>query len=87
MAANFTEDGQFREMYLPNTFLIEYMFTEGQQNNNLNKVSECVLESVDVTYGGDRFQTHADGVPQSTKMSLKFKELEIITRDLIEQGY
>ena len=79
MAANFTEEGQFREMYLPNTFLIEYMFMEGQQNNDLNKISECVLESVDVTYGGDRFQTHITGNPVSTRMSLKFKELEIIT--------
>ena len=87
MAANFTEDGGFREMYLPNTFLIEYMHMEGKRNDNLNKVSECVLESVNVTYGGDKFQTHPDGVPQSTKMSLKFKELEIITRDMIEQGF
>ena len=60
----------------------------GTENSNLNKISECVLESVDVTYGGDRYQTvGGDGMPQSTKMSLKFKELEIITRDLIEQGY
>jgi hypothetical protein len=56
-------------------------------NENLNKISQCVLESADVTYGGDRFQTHDDGVPQKTKLTLKFKELEIITKDMIADGY
>ena len=40
-----------------------------------------------MTYGGDRFQAHADGVPQTSKLSLKFKELEIITRKLADEGY
>ena len=90
MAANFTSNNEgvtsFREMYLPNTFSIQYQYM-GQPNDNLHKISECVLESADVTYGGERYQTHAGGVPQTTKLALKFKELEIITKDLVEQGY
>ena len=90
MAANFTSNNKgvtsFREMYLPNTFSIQYQYM-GHPNDNLHKISECVLESADVTYGGERYQTHAGGVPQTTKLALKFKELEIITKDLVEQGY
>ena len=59
----------------------------GKPNESLNKISTCVLESVNVAYGGDRFQTYAEGVPQQTKLSLKFKEMEIITKSRIKEGY
>ena len=42
---------------------------------------------MDVSYGGDRFIAYEDGAPQTTKMTLKFKELEIITKKQIEQGF
>ena len=38
-------------------------------------------------HGGDRFIAYEDGAPQTTKMTLKFKELEIITKKQIEQGF
>ena len=41
---------------------------------------------MDVSYGGDRFVSYEGGVPQTTKISLKFKELEIITKSAIEAG-
>ena len=62
-------------------------FPVKSKNLHLNKISTCALKSVDVAYGGDRFQAHADGVPQQTKLSLKFKELEIMTRNLMNDGY
>ena len=42
----------------------------GAENEHLNKISTCVLESVDVAYGGDRYIAYEDGVPQVTKLSL-----------------
>jgi hypothetical protein len=57
------------------------------QNTHLNKIGTCVLNSVDVNYGGDKFVTYAGGVPQSTKISLKFTEMEIMTRKRVSQGY
>jgi len=41
---------------------------------------------MDVSYGGDRFVAYQDGAPQTTKLSLKFKEMEIITKTAIENG-
>jgi hypothetical protein len=42
---------------------------------------------MDVEYGAERFKTYAGGVPQTTKISLNFAELNIITKKHIEAGY
>ena len=81
MASNYT-DGTFREMDIPSLFNIRYMYRSAE-NRFLNKISTCALESLDVSYGGDRFVAYEGGVPQTTKISLKFKEMEIITKDHI----
>ena len=84
MASNYT-DGTFREMQIPSFFNIRYMY-RSKENTHLNKISTCALESMDVSYGGDRFVAYEDGRPQTTKISLKFKELEIITKNAIDNG-
>ena len=84
-------DQHGRRLIVPNTFDIEYMWN-GAQNNFLHKISTCVLESMNVSYGGDKFKTHAgingDGSPPiDTTLSLTFKELELITKERAEEGY
>ena len=79
-----------RSFIVPNTFDIEYMYN-GKQNQYLHKISTCVLESMNVTYGGDRYKTYtatAEGAPpQETTISLNFKEMEMITRERVELGF
>jgi len=75
-----------REMDIPSFFDIMYMY-KGKENTHLNKISTCVLNGMDVTYGAERFKTYADGVPQTTQISLSFAELNIITKKHIEVGY
>ncbi len=82
---------QGRRLTVPNTFDISYMY-QGQENQFLHKISTCVLENMDVTYGGDRYKTYenipGDGSPPTeTSITLKFREMEIITRDRIAEGY
>ena len=84
MASNYT-DTTFREMEIPSFFNIVYKY-KNADNDYLNKISTCALETMDVSYGGDRFVSYEGGVPQTTKISLKFKELEIITKNAIEAG-
>jgi len=84
MASNYT-DGTFREMEIPSFFNIIYRY-KNKDNEHLNKISTCALENMDVSYGGDRFVGYEEGVPQTTKISLKFKELEIITKSAIAAG-
>jgi hypothetical protein len=82
------EMGSFngRTMIVPSTFDIKYMHKSGE-NDFLNKISTCVLESIDIKFGGDRTQFFKNNAPMATEISLKFKELEIITKERIAEGF
>ena len=91
MAPSFDGDiGSSRTMIVPATFDITYM-NMNKENNYLNKISTCVLESCNVTYGGERvqfFRPNEDGAPPvETSIELQFKELELITREKLALGY
>jgi hypothetical protein len=79
-----------RKMTVPNTFDIQYMY-RGAENSYLNKVSTCVLENMTVSQGGDRYKTFSENEngapPVETTITLDFQELEIITRERIEEGF
>jgi hypothetical protein len=82
---------QFLYLY-PAEFDIEYgMRVDGGQeiaNPNVNKISSCVLDSVDVDYSPTgRFQTLEKGEPVIIKMSLMFREIETLHRARIAKGY
>jgi len=94
MAPSFAEgDLQSRTFIVPATFDIEYYYAVGKRNEFLNRISTCVLESCNVTYGGERvqfFRPTPDGrgaPPVETSIQLQFKELEIITREKIAEGF
>ena len=91
MLPELTEGKDRDTMTTPNTFNIQYMY-KGKENDYVHRVSECFLENVQVSYGGDRYKTfepHADdgAPPVETSITLAFKEIEIITRERIFQGY
>jgi hypothetical protein len=79
-----------RRMIVPNTFDIKYMY-QGDENQYLNKISTCVLENLNVKYGGGQFQAfkgNNEGAPMvETEISLQFKEMETITRERIYEGF
>ena len=79
-----------RLMGYPSTFDIKYMY-QNAENNYLNKVSECYLESMDVDYGGDRYRTFkptsAGAPPTEVTLTLNFGEIELITRERAIEGY
>jgi hypothetical protein len=72
----------------PSEFNIEYRYKD-QENMNINRISTCVLENMQVDYGGQQagFHTFEDGMPTEIHMRLQFKELEILTKDRIDLGY
>ena len=92
MMPEYEGDTKGRKLIVPNTFDIQYMY-QNAENSYLNKVSTCVLESMDVTYGGSRFKTFdasstdAGAPPVETSISLNFQELEIITRERVREGF
>ena len=86
--------GVGREMTIPSTFDIAYMYQNGP-NNFLNKISTCFLKTMDVQYGAERFTAYestegnfgSGPPPQRTQITLAFSELEIITKERIQEGY
>ncbi len=79
-----------RKMRVPNTFDISYMY-DGNDNQYLQKISTCVLENVNVSYGGDRYRTftpNEEGAPPvETAITLNFGEMELITKERVYEGY
>ena len=92
MLPEFVGGPKSRRMTVPNTFDIQYMY-QNAENNYLNKISTCYLETMDVTYGGARYKTFdssptmAGAPPVETTMTLSFIEQEIITRERVREGF
>ena len=66
----------------PSEFQITYFF-KGKTNEYFHAFRPCVLESMEVAYGGEQFSSFRDGQPTEVNMSLVFKETEILTKELI----
>ena len=83
-----------REMDIPGTFDIQYMY-RGSENSFINKVSTCFLQNVEVEYGADRFTAYeptsskfgSGPPPQKSKITLQFTELEVLSQDHIKEGF
>lgn len=58
----------------------------GKENKNLFKVGECVLESINVDYAPNGWTAHTDGAPVQTKLTLQFKEMDIVHRQRLING-
>ena len=78
--------GDIRRLDIPSTFDIEYYY-DNAVNPHLHKISTCVLETMSVSYGGDRYKAYDGGRPVVTSLSLSFKEMDLITREKIEEGF
>ena len=81
---------QGRRMIVPNTFDIRYMY-QGAENDYLHKIGTCVLENMSVTYGGDKYRTYSgtdEGAPPvETTITLAFKELDLVTKEKVQEGF
>jgi hypothetical protein len=70
----------------PSEFQITYYYGS-DENTYFHRFRPCALESMDVTYGGDQFSSFKDGAPTEINMSLTFRELEILTKNMVREGY
>ena len=80
-----------RYLGLPSQFDIHYMFLskDGQASENsfYNKISTCVLQDCKVNYTPNGVKSFEDGGPTATTMALTFKEVELMTKDKIAEGF
>lgn len=80
----------------PSEFDIKFYYN-GTENPNIPKISTCVLETIDVDYAPNGFAAYeipsqltptegGTGMPVSIRLSLQFKETEIMTKDNFKEG-
>jgi hypothetical protein len=71
----------------PSEFDIVFMLGSSR-NPNLPNISTCVLQGIDINYGSaGQWTAFKDGMPVEISMQLRFKEVEIMHKDLVKQGY
>ena len=72
---------------LPGVFKIKF-YTGINENTHMNKIGYCALTSLNVKYGGNKFQTfvpdNQGAAPVETSIQLTFKELEIVVRSVAD---
>ena len=97
MTPEFVQQKTTREMTFPDIFEIAYMHMN-KKNSYIHKIGKCFLESADVVYGGDKFQTFnpnpeelrwldEGAPPNKITLTLKFKEIEIMDKAKIADGF
>jgi hypothetical protein len=66
----------------PSIFALSF-WSNGKINENINKVTDCVLKSVDVNYAPNGWSAHKDGKPVQITMNLNFQETKLVDRNMI----
>ena len=91
------QEQNMRFMGIPSTFDIHYMYQselrnrpmewrEAKENPFVNKIATCVLTKCDVTYQ-DAAKSFQDGSPTTITMALSFTETEMITKQMVNDGF
>jgi hypothetical protein len=86
-APEIAKNGKGRYFVPPSEFDIDFMVGQ-ERNNNIPRISTCVLQGVDANYGSaGQWTAFEDGMPVEITVQLRFKEVEIMHKDLINKGY
>jgi len=80
-----------RFLTLPSTFDIHYMYQMSKdiatENQFYNKIATCVLSDCSVDYTPGAVKSFASGAPTQISMSLTFKETELLTKQMVNEGF
>lgn len=86
MHPNYKDANHFLYVY-PSEFDIRY-YTNGRENLHLHRHPSCVLTDMNVTYAPNgTFNSFANGMPTQINVSLTFKELALMSKETIADGY
>ena len=85
MHPEYKDANNFLFLY-PSEFDIVY-YHNGAENMNIHRHTSCVLTEMNVNYTPNgNFNTFAGGMPTQINITMSFKELTILTKELIAQG-
>jgi hypothetical protein len=80
-------DAAFGMFFIPpSTLSIDFLYN-GKTNTGISRVTESIIESIDVNYAPNGWSAHADGAPVQTTLTMNFKEIELVDKKKIAQGY
>jgi hypothetical protein len=75
---------------VPDSFIIQFVQLGNDTGRNpyITRVKESVLEHIDVNYSPNGiWSTHPDGSPTQINMTLGFKEIQLVDRTQIQNGF
>lgn len=86
MHPEFKDAYNFIYLY-PSEFDI-YYYQNGRENLNIHRHTSCVLTDLSINYAPQgTFTTFDDGMPTQINVTLTFKELALLTKDHIADGF
>lgn len=86
MHPEFKDPGEFLYIY-PSEFEIIY-YKDGKENLNIHRHTACVLTDMNISYSPQNvFTAFDDGMPTQINVQLTFRELAVLSKKDIEQGY
>ena len=68
----------------PSEFDIDF-FKDGQINDKIHQIGTCVLSGITVDYAPNGWSTFENGMPTQIRMTLQFKETEIVTKERVQK--
>jgi len=75
----------------PGEFIIEFLTNNGNDslntNNYLPKLKNCICKSVNTNFTTAGWKSFEDGAPATITLQLGFEEIDIITKESVEEGY
>ena len=74
--------------YIPPAEFDITFFNNGQENTNIPRINTCVLESIEVDYQPQgMYATFSNGYPVAARLSMSFRETEVIHKERVAQGF
>jgi len=65
-----------------------YYYQNGKENMNIHRHTACVLTDMNISYSPQGvFTTFADGMPTQINVQLTFRELALLSKETIKDGY
>ena len=86
MHPEYKAEGRYTYIY-PSEFDITF-YHRGEENQWVNKIATCVLTDMSVNYTPDGLWVqHDKGIPNTVNLSLQFRELTVLTKEMIDEGF
>lgn len=84
----FLPDVSFLPVYIPPAQFDITFYDKGKENTNIPRISTCVIERIEVDYAPTGvYSTFRNGHPVAARLSVAFREVEILHKARIAQGF